>query len=482
MTSTSSTLSSSSLFRPLSETDLERQPEEVFDLVEEIGKGSYGTVHRAILKENNLEVAIKKVQVADELHEIIKEIAIMQQCESPFVVRYYGSYFANQSLWIVMEFCGGGSISDLLRARKQTLKEESISVVLSDTLRGLEYLHTQRKIHRDVKCGNILLTNDGLSKLADFGVAGQLTETQSKRDTLIGTPFWMAPEVIQEIGYDCLADIWSLGITSIEMAEMKPPYSDLHPMRAIFLIPLNPAPTFSKPEERSQEFIDFVKLCLDKNPSQRATASELLQNKFITHNNTDRGRKILLEVIHQAQEIKKRKKNQAINQTNRKNSQNSDSKIDNGPYLSKKSSDSDSDTDKTVRRTEGTIIQNTISGSFSSMVVTENTTSSGNKSFKDFINDQNSPNSYQPPTTQKPKRSASTNDEIESKFREALNGSNLSNFSVAELNLFLSILDPMMIQDINRTMETYNEKKEPIIEALKSKRQARINAQKYQNY
>ena len=147
------------------------------------------------------------------------EIAIMQQCESPFVVRYYGSYFANQrylsidldlilffffSLWIVMEYCGGGSISDLLRARKQPLAEDSISLVLSDTLKGdyrfilqvmvvykysgLEYLHEQRKIHRDVKCGNILLTNEGLSKLADFGVAGQLTETQSKRDTLIGTP------------------------------------------------------------------------------------------------------------------------------------------------------------------------------------------------------------------------------------------------------------------------------------------------------
>jgi len=476
--SASTSTSSSAAFRPLSETDLERQPEEVFDLVEEIGKGSYGTVHRAILKENNLEVAIKKVQVADELHEIIKEIAIMQQCESPFVVRYYGSYFANQSLWIVMEFCGGGSISDILRSRKQTLKEESISVVLSDTLKGLEYLHTQRKIHRDVKCGNILLTNDGLSKLADFGVAGQLTETQSKRDTLIGTPFWMAPEVIQEIGYDCLADIWSLGITSIEMAEMKPPYSDLHPMRAIFLIPLNPAPTFSKPEERSQEFIDFVKLCLDKNPSQRATATELLQHNFITQNNTARGRDILLEVIHQAQEIKKRKK--AKNQqTNRKNS---DSRHENGPYFSKKSSDSDSDNDRTVRRTDGTIIQNTISESFSSMVVTENSTNNVNQSFNDFINDQNSPSSYHPRDAPKPKRSASSSDEIESKFREALNGSNLSNFSVQELNLFLSILDPMMIEDINRTMETYNEKKEPIIEALRTKRQARINAQKYQNY
>lgn len=226
-------------------------------------------------------VAIKLVPVESDLHEIIKEISIMQQCDSPYVVRYYGSYFKQCDLWICMEYCGAGSVSDIMRLRKKTLSEEEIATILSDTLKGLEYLHLRRKIHRDIKAGNILLNSEGHAKLADFGVAGQLTDTMAKRNTVIGTPFWMAPEVIEEIGYDCVADIWSLGITALEMAEGKPPYGDIHPMRAIFMIPQKPPPSFRDPNRWTTEFIDFVSLCLVKNPEERATASDLLEHVFI---------------------------------------------------------------------------------------------------------------------------------------------------------------------------------------------------------
>lgn len=263
--------------RKLSEESLTRPPEEVFDVLEKLGEGSYGSVFKAMHKETGQVVAIKQVPVDTDLQEIIKEISMMQQCDSPYVVKYYGSYFKNTDLWIVMEFCGAGSVSDLMKIRNKTLTEEEIACILKYTLKGLEYLHLRRKIHRDIKAGNILLNAEGHAKLADFGVAGQLTDTMAKRNTVIGTPFWMAPEVIQEIGYDCLADIWSLGITAIEMAEGKPPYADIHPMRAIFMIPTKPPPTFKDADRWSKEFLDFVSKCLVKNPEDRATATQLLQ-------------------------------------------------------------------------------------------------------------------------------------------------------------------------------------------------------------
>lgn len=200
-----------------------------------------------------------------------------------------------------MEYCGAGSVSDIMRLRKKTLSESEIATILNDTLKGLEYLHLRRKIHRDIKAGNILLNSEGHAKLADFGVAGQLTDTMAKRNTVIGTPFWMAPEVIEEIGYDCVADIWSLGITALEMAEGKPPYGDIHPMRAIFMIPTKPPPSFREPDRWSPEFIDFVSLCLVKNPEERATATDLLQHEFIKNAKQNA---ILTEMIAEAKEIR----------------------------------------------------------------------------------------------------------------------------------------------------------------------------------
>eukprot|EP00074_Homo_sapiens_P072438 XP_011527322.1 serine/threonine-protein kinase 4 isoform X6 [Homo sapiens] len=307
--------------KKLDEDSLTKQPEEVFDVLEKLGEGSYGSVYKAIHKETGQIVAIKQVPVESDLQEIIKEISIMQQCDSPHVVKYYGSYFKNTDLWIVMEYCGAGSVSDIIRLRNKTLTEDEIATILQSTLKGLEYLHFMRKIHRDIKAGNILLNTEGHAKLADFGVAGQLTDTMAKRNTVIGTPFWMAPEVIQEIGYNCVADIWSLGITAIEMAEGKPPYADIHPMRAIFMIPTNPPPTFRKPELWSDNFTDFVKQCLVKSPEQRATATQLLQHPFVR---SAKGVSILRDLINEAMDVKlKRQESQQreVDQDDEENSE-----------------------------------------------------------------------------------------------------------------------------------------------------------------
>jgi len=265
----------------IEEQDKRRDPTKDFNLLEKLGEGSYGAVWKAIHIKSGTVTAIKRVAVENDLEEILNEIKIMKQCRSPYIISYYGSYFKENELWIVMEYCGAGSVSDLMRITDKVLNEEQIAVVVRDALKGLVYLHSLRKIHRDIKAGNILLNEKGESKLADFGVSGQLSDTMAKRQTVIGTPFWMAPEVIQEVGYDVKADLWSLGITCIEMAEGKPPYSNIHPMRAIFMIPSRPPPKLTEPDNWSKDFNDFIAKCLTKNPEQRPHASELLKHPFV---------------------------------------------------------------------------------------------------------------------------------------------------------------------------------------------------------
>jgi len=265
----------------LEEGTSRKDPEKEFQLLEKLGEGSYGSVWKAMHKPTGSIVAVKRVPIDNDLEDIMKEIDFMKSCRSPYIVRYFGSYFKENELWIVMEYCGAGSVCDIMKICDKTLTEDQISVVCKDVLNGLSYLHGLRKIHRDIKAGNILLNSKGASKLADFGVSGQLSDTMAKRQTVIGTPFWMAPEVIQEVGYDVKADIWSLGITCIEMAESKPPYSNVHPMRAIFMIPSRAPPRLTEPEKWSDEFNEFVAKCLTKNPDQRPSATDLLLHPFI---------------------------------------------------------------------------------------------------------------------------------------------------------------------------------------------------------
>ncbi|KIK64780.1 hypothetical protein GYMLUDRAFT_131664, partial [Collybiopsis luxurians FD-317 M1] len=245
---------------------------------EKLSTGSFATVYKAMHNETKEIVAIKQIDIEDfddELSEIQQEVACLAQCNSEYVTKYYGSFVVAYKLWITMEYLSGGSCLDLLKPGP--FSEAHIAVICRELLLGLDYLHSGGTIHRDIKAANVVLSSSGKVKLADFGCASQLTSTLQR--TFISTPFWMAPEVIRKGGHDAKADVWSLGITAIEMAKGEPPLREYHPMRALFLIPKVKPPVLEGPF--SAAFRDFVSLCLTKDTDARPTASELLQHRFI---------------------------------------------------------------------------------------------------------------------------------------------------------------------------------------------------------
>ncbi|KFP20667.1 Serine/threonine-protein kinase 25, partial [Egretta garzetta] len=256
-------------------------PEELFTKLERIGKGSFGEVYKGIDNRTKEVVAIKIIdleEAEDEIEDINREVI-----EFSILGEVRRGFPSNKLRgWKIQGISHPplSHLSALYQLKPGPLEETYIATILREILKGLDYLHSERKIHRDIKAANVLLSEQGDVKLADFGVAGQLTDTQIKRNTFVGTPFWMAPEVIKQSAYDFKADIWSLGITAIELAKGEPPNSDLHPMRVLFLIPKNNPPTLEG--HHSKPFKEFVEACLNKDPRFRPTAKELLKHKFIT--------------------------------------------------------------------------------------------------------------------------------------------------------------------------------------------------------
>lgn len=262
----------------------DRDPLDEYELYGALGEGSYGAVWKGKKKTSGEMVAIKIIPFDNgDDSDLKREIHILEQARDDFVIGYHNSYEKEQNVWIVMELAEAGSVNDVMQICDVALEEGLIKILIASCLLGLEFLHTSKHmIHRDIKAGNILLTRSGQAKLADFGVSATLNSQYSKRNTVIGTPFWMAPEVIQETQYDYKADIWSLGITLIELADREPPFANIHPMRAIFMIPSRPPPTLHNANEWSKDMVHFLSRALVKNPTERATARELMDHPFVS--------------------------------------------------------------------------------------------------------------------------------------------------------------------------------------------------------
>ncbi|XP_061783978.2 traf2 and NCK-interacting protein kinase isoform X3 [Nerophis lumbriciformis] len=285
-----------------------RDPAGIFELVEVVGNGTYGQVYKGRHVKTGQMAAIKVMEVTEEEEEEIKlEINMLKSySHHRNIATYYGAFVKkgpagqDHQLWLVMEYCGAGSVTDLVKKTKgNSLKEDWIAYICREVLRGLSHLHSHHVIHRDIKGQNVLLTDNAEVKLVDFGVSAQLDKTIGRRNTFIGTPYWMAPEVIAcdentEATYDYRSDLWSLGITALEMAEGAPPLCDMHPMRALFLIPRNPPPRL-KSKKWSKRFLSFIDSCLVKNHLHRPTTDALLRHAFIRDLTNERQVRIMLK-------------------------------------------------------------------------------------------------------------------------------------------------------------------------------------------
>uniref|UniRef100_A0A671Q0W0 non-specific serine/threonine protein kinase n=1 Tax=Sinocyclocheilus anshuiensis TaxID=1608454 RepID=A0A671Q0W0_9TELE len=265
-------------------------PEEVWEIVGELGDGAFGKVYKAQNKQTGILAAAKVIdtKTEEELEDYMVEIDILASCDHKYIVKLLDAFYYESKLWILIEFCAGGAVDAVMLELERPLTEPQIRVVCKHTLEALAYLHEIKIIHRDLKAGNILFTSDGDVKLADFGVSAKNTKTLQRRDSFIGTPYWMAPEVVmcetsKDRPYDYKADIWSLGVTLIELAQIEPPNHEMNPMRVLLKIAKSEPPTLATPSRWSPEFSDFLRKALDKHVDNRWSSLQLLQHPFVSN-------------------------------------------------------------------------------------------------------------------------------------------------------------------------------------------------------
>ncbi|XP_033632987.1 STE20-like serine/threonine-protein kinase isoform X2 [Asterias rubens] len=266
----------------------DKDPESEWEILCEIGDGAFGKVYKAKNRATGIYAAAKLIEIKEqeELEDFLVEIQILFECKHRYIVGMHETYLFANKLWMLIEFCEGGALDDIMLDLEKGLTEMQIKVVCKQMLEALDFLHSKHIIHRDIKAGNILLTMSGDIRLADFGVSAKNVKTKQRRDSFIGTPYWMAPEVVvcetlKDNPYDYKADIWSLGITLIELAQQEPPYHELHPMRVLIKIPKAEPPILLAPSRWSKNFSHFIKTCLDKNPESRPSAAEMMKHPWL---------------------------------------------------------------------------------------------------------------------------------------------------------------------------------------------------------